>query len=108
MPITNKKDWEKAIVNNKDEYGKACIDTAKGVMELLDKEKDFDCHDLICRVDKEVKAGGLTGFMAGAVASMVSSFHSRGKEFKEKWNKDWGVKNSKGVVNPAIATIKSK
>lgn len=107
MPIINKKDWNKAIKNNKDKYGKACVDTARRVMELLDEVKDFDCHDLIVKADKEVKAGGLTGFMAGAVASMVSAFHSRGKEFKKQWNKDWGDENRRGVINPALMSIKS-
>ena len=109
MPITNQKKWDKAVANNTDPYGKACVDTARRVMELLDVENDFDCHEIIVRADKEVGAGGLTGFMAGAVASMVSGLHSRGEEWRKKWNEDYGVSaDKKGVVNPAIVTIKEK
>jgi len=107
MPITNQKKWDNFVSKNNDSYGKACVDTARKVMEILDKEKDFDCHDLIVRASKEVKSGGLTGFMAGAVASMINSCHSRGEEFKKKWNKGYGDENRKGVINPALITIKT-
>ena len=109
MSIINQKKWNNLVEKNKDSYGKACVDTARKVMEYLDKEKNFDCHDLICRADKEVNAGGLTGFMAGVVASMVSQLHSRGEEFRKKWNKDYGVdENKEGIVNPALITINKK
>ena len=59
-------------------------------MEILDEEPgDFDTHELICRADNESAGdGGITGFMAGAVASMISACHSRGDEFRRKWNGD--------------------
>ena len=104
--IVNQEKWDSYVGKNNDPYGKACVDTARKVMEYLDKEQNFDCHDLICRADDEVKAGGLTGFMAGTVASMVSQFHSRGQEFKEKWNKGYGSNEKEGVINPALITIK--
>ena len=108
MPIINQEKWDIYVSKNKDSYGKACVDTARRVMEILDEEKDFDTHEIIGRADKEVEAGGLTGFMAGAVAEMISICYSRGDEFKKKWNKDWGDENNKGVINPAILTIKEK
>jgi len=80
-------------------------------MELLDEEKDFDCHKIICRAGREIEAGGLTGFMAGCVAEIISKVHSRGEEFRKKWNKDYGVDEKKakgGIVNPAIMTISDK
>lgn len=49
---------------------------------------------------------------AGCVASMVSKCHSRGEEFRKKWNIDnqiqtEGEKANKegGVLNPALLTI---
>ena len=106
MPITNQKKWDNYVSKNKDDYGKACVDTAREAMRLLDEEKDFDCHDLICRADKN---DDLTGFMAGAVSSIISQCHSRGEEWRKKWNEGYGVSgDKKGVVNPALLTIKEK
>ena len=85
---------------------------ARRVMEVLDEDEDFDTHDIICRADEDVKAGGITGFMAAAVASMVWTCHSRGDEFRRKWNTanqigDEGEKaNEKGtILNPAIMSV---
>ena len=106
--ITNTELWNDYIEKNKDDYGKCCVDVARQVMKILDDEEgDFDQHNIINRADDEIKAGGITGYMAGAVASMVSGCHSRGDEFREKWNKGYGVedKSQKGVVNPALVTI---
>jgi hypothetical protein len=116
MPITNKKEWNKCVKINKDPYGKCCVDVARKVMSILDKEKgDFDCHKIICRADDEIKAGGITGFMAGCVAQMVSKFSSRGEEFRKKWNKDNQIgtegdeaNKSGGCLNPALLTISPK
>lgn len=106
MPIMKQEDWNKNVEVNKDPYSKACVDTARRVMEILDEEDEFEPDELINRADDEVDAGGLTGFMAGAVASMVSQCHSRGEEFRLKWNKGYGASGS-GVVNPAILTIET-
>ena len=122
MPITDIKKWNKCEEVNKDAYGKCCVDVARKVMEILDEspdkkivggyEDDFSTHKLICRADNEIKAGGITGFMAGCVAQMVSQCHSRGKEFREAWNlhnqinKEGEKANKKGaVLNPALLNI---
>ncbi len=74
-----------------------------------DAPEVLDTHKLICDADKAIKAGGITGFMAGCVAEMVSVCHSRGDEFRKAWNADYGVSDDpskkKGVVNPALMTI---
>lgn len=112
MPITNKKVWGKCVKNNTDPYGGACINVARRVMELLDEVEDFDTHKIICQADDESGAGGITGFMAGAVASMVSQCHSRGEEFRHLWNKDQQIgtegdeaNKGKGVLNPALISM---
>lgn len=118
MPIRTEaqgvwRNYEKA---NTDDYGKACVDVARRVMEILDEEEeDFDVHQIICRADDEVDAEDITGFMAGYVASMVASCHSRGKEFRHKWNlanqiQDEGKEaNEKGtVLNPALISVQKK
>jgi len=104
--ITKQNDWNKWVANNQDPYGKACIDVAREVMNVLDKDEPFDPHQIINDADKQVKAGGITGFMAGMVAQIVGHCHSRGEEFRTKWNESYGAKDVKGTVNPAILHIK--
>lgn len=99
MPIINEKLWQEWQDKNKgSEYSKRCVDVAREVMKMLDSEeyneplhKGYNpdkqtAHYLICKADDKIEAGGITGFMAGAVASMVHQCHSRGKEFKESYN----------------------
>jgi hypothetical protein len=93
MPIIDQEGWQKCQDNNTDPYGNAAVKVARRVMEILDEEPgDFDTHETVCRADKESGAGGITGFMAGCVASIVSQCHSRGEEFRKKWNKDYDMK----------------
>lgn len=113
MPITKPEDWKKWVDANDDPYGGCCVKVAAEVMRLLDERPgDFDTNKIICEADDNIKAGGITGFMAGAVASMVSHCHSRGEEFRRKWNKDnqIGTEGDKanekgGVLNPALLNI---
>lgn len=113
MPISNTEAWDSWVTKNKDDYGKACVDVARKVMELLDdREGDFDTHAIICEADDAIEAGGITGFMASCVASMVSKCHSRGEEFRRKWNGDNQIgdegdkaNESGGVLNPALLCI---
>lgn len=112
----------------------AVYQVAVRVMEILDEEPTLtiDPYTLISRADKETGAGGITGFMSGAAAHIISVSHSRGEEFKRAWNRAHGVddpepietdsKNEeraqkavgtkkepvKGVVNPAILTVEKK
>lgn len=116
MPITEKEKWESWVKNNQDAYGGCCVKVAQQVMKILDEESgDFDCHTVICRADDEIEAGGITGFMAGCVASIVSQCHSRGEEFRLKWNKDNQISNEGekankegGVLNPALLDVEVK
>ena len=110
MPIINKEDWDLWVKNNTDPYGKCCVDVAREAMRMLDEinNNNWDPHDLINQADDNIDAGGITGFMAGAVAQMISHCHSKGDIFREKWNGDYGVEDADGVVNPAILTIEEK
>ena len=111
MPIIDEVSWKSWEDKNQDDYGKCCVDVAREVMRLLDEcQNEFDPHKLICEADNRIDAGGITGFMAGAVAHMVSKCHSRGEEFRLRWNGTFqkpGVigKDNGGVVNPAIMKI---
>lgn len=111
--IKDKKGWAKVLKNNQDDYGKACVDVARQVMVILDKDEDIgDPHSLICRACEDVDEEGITGFMAGAVASIVSGYHSRGEDFRKVWNianqigtEGEKANKGKGVINPAILNI---
>ena len=106
--ITNLEKWNRYVAKNTDPYGKACVDIARRVMEILDGEKDFEPHNIITKAEKDVGEDGITGFMAGVISLMIAQCHSRGEEFKKKWNKGYTNKDIKGVINPAIITIKDK
>jgi hypothetical protein len=115
MPIIKEEDWNEWVTINTDGYGAACVEVAREVMRLLDERPgDFDPDAIINEADQNIKAGGITGFMAGCVAQMVSHCHSRGEEFRRKWNisnqiHDEGEKanEGKGVLNPALVNIKT-
>ena len=108
MPIIDEKGWKECQEKNKDPYGNCCVKVAKRVMEILDENKNFDANHIINQANDDIEAGGITGFMAGAVAGIVSNCHSRGEEFRIKWNEQYGVsKDKKGVVNPAILHVSS-
>ncbi len=112
MPIVNVEGWKKCEQVNKDAYGKCCVDIAREVMRLLDDGAQIDtpkaAGDLISTAEKNIGAAGITGFMAGAIANMVSHLHSRGGEFRVMWNKYFGVDDGEGVVNPAILMIQPR
>lgn len=117
MPIIDEVKWWNWGKKNKDPYGKCCVDVAREVMEMLDKPeyKDFDPSDIINKADANINAGGITGFMAGCVAQIVSACHSRGEEFRKKWNIKYQLQTEgeeankgKGVLNPALLNINMK
>jgi hypothetical protein len=99
MPIINKEKWNEYIeVNSKNGYSDCCVKVSERVMEILDEDdaplhKGYypdmqTAHGIICKADDDIDAGGITGFMAGAVAQMVKSCHSRGSEFWDSYKTD--------------------
>lgn len=112
MKLKDEKAWAEWVESNQDSYGKACVDVARRVMELLDEANNFDTHQIICQADDDIEAGGITGFMAGYVAKMVSQCHERGEEFRVAWNSDNQIgdegdkaNEGDGILNPALLTI---
>ena len=111
MPIIDVAVWKEYEDKNKDPYGGCCVKVAREVMRLLDSRGEFSAFDIISEASKNVDSGGITGFMAGAVATMVAQCHSRGEEFNDKWNEAYGVSKEKALgstVNPALITIDTK
>lgn len=109
MSIVDRRAWGEFVELNTDPYGKACVDVAREAMMMLDNDEEFsrdiDTHRLIVKADERACAGGITGFMAGCVAHMITVCHDRGLEFQSAWNSHYGVTSDEGVVNPAILTI---
>ena len=111
----NEELWKSYEAKNTDSYGKCCVDVARRVMEILDEDltplrngyhPDIHTpHGIICKADDDIDAGGITGFMAGCVAQMVSACHVRGEEFRIIHN---GEHKGDGVVNHAILTINTQ
>ncbi len=110
MKFKDEKKWDEYVkANHDDPYGSACIKVAWRVMQLLDEiptplkngyYPDLDtAHGLICTADRDVEAGGISGFMASAVAQMVFECHERGDEFRRSHNGDIEMD---GVVNHAV------
>jgi len=96
------KEWVKAVNNNKDGYSRAVIDVVVKVCAELDKGKLPQEAESI-----GIKGSGITGFQAGAMASMINYFHPRGDEFRKYFNKqNGGTGKEKGTINPAIITLK--
>ena len=121
--MKNHEKWKSWEEKNKNPYGKCCVDVARQAMVIIDR--DFankpitkgDVHSLICKAGEETNAGGITGFMAGAAASMISLCSDRGEEFRKAWNlynclgdekQAEKVNESGGVINPALLTIETK
>lgn len=103
------KEFNEWKEKNNDPYGGCCVAVAEQVMKDFNADTKIDPHKMINDADDKIGAGGITGYMAGVVASAVSYFDIRGDEFKKEWNRGYGVpETEKGIVNPAIVTITAK
>ena len=88
MKRINPEILEKQKEINQDAYGGACVAVAENVLSFLDDfEGEFNIgyhpdmttpHGIICHCDDQ---GGITGFMAGAVQSIVAQCHVLGWKF---------------------------
>jgi len=86
--LVDKETLEKAIENNKDPYGKACVDVAINVMHYIDDfNEEFNIgyspdlttpHGIICKCDNQ---DGIKGFMASILTRMVAICYKDGWKF---------------------------
>jgi hypothetical protein len=111
MNLRDAEAWKRYEEANDDEYGRCCVDVARRAMEILDNEKPFSPSNIISRASRELNAG-ISGFMAGAVAEMISRCHERGEEFRQLWNEENQISAEEerandrgGVLNPALISI---
>lgn len=97
-------EYKKYVSNNQDGYGKCAVDAGESVGLALDEGKTAEEA-----IEKLHDHNELTGFLAGAAIQGVCHFNPRGDELKVAWNAKYGIgAEAKGVVNPAIVTIKDK
>lgn len=101
------KDW---YDKNSDGYSRARFTYAERWAELLEAEIDKSNDVMKCFVDNadrlshEADTEGITGFMYGCAASILSQYWEYG-EYLRKWhNKEYDY-DGDGVVNPAIITL---
>ena len=100
MPIIDLEAWKSWEENNREPYGKCCVDVARRAMEMLDEDSGLiDPYDLITKADDAITANCITGCMAGAIALMISKCHSRGEEFRKAWNLDCQGETENEKVN---------
>lgn len=88
MTLGNPDLWAKWIDKNQTSYGRECIDVAREVMCLLDKEKIVDSHELVRQAGINVGATQLSPYMAGFVREIVQGCHPRGYWFSKRWDSD--------------------
>lgn len=115
MEIVDKEGYDKWKDNQKgDGYGLAIFAYAEGWAKLMQKRfaerniENPDVASMIAHADdcsKGVDFMGITGFMYGAAVSILAQCWKHGEALRKWHNKEWGVENSDGVVNPAISII---
>lgn len=99
-------EYSEYVAKNQDGYGNGVVVAGSLVGKALDENRSpSDAMDATNEM-------GITGFMAGCVASSISHFHPRGEEFRRWWNTRYQIgtegdkaNESGGVLNPAILTI---
>ncbi len=98
------EEWMQCVdKNTNDAYSCCVVETTLLCLKKL--QEGATCEE----VEKIYGEMGLTGYMAGAVSSMIVHFSTRGNEFKQYWNKKFGItEEEKGVVNPAVLVLSQK
>lgn len=103
------KEWEEAkLKNSEDFYSKGVLDFTERWVDLMEKKvgQGSIIKDIFKDTSHEADTDGITGFMYGAAASMISYFWAYGDEFRTAYNADFGVgPEETGTVNPAVVTI---
>ena len=98
------EEWMQCVDKNTNDAYSCCV--VETILLCLKKlQEGATCEE----VEKIYGEMGLTGYMAGAVSSMIVHFSTRGNKFKQYWNKKFGItEEEKGVVNPAVLVLSQK
>lgn len=105
---TSMTDWENCKrLNSGESYSRAIIRyTILWVqyMEYLTKKYGMKMSEIWDRCSDLANVDGVTGFMYGAAASIISQVWQYGEEFRKCYNSKWNYSGA-GTVNPAMLTI---
>ena len=100
--------WETCKrVNSEDAYSKAVIRYTiiwTQYMEYLIRKYGMKISEIWDRCSNLADVDGVTGFMYGAAASIISRVWQYGEEFRKYYNSKWNY-SGPGTVNPAVLTI---
>ena len=101
-------DWETyKRVNSGESYGRGIIRYATTwvqYMEYLTKKYGMKMSEIWDRCSDLANVDGVTGFMYGAAASIISQVWQFGEEFRKCYNSKWNYSGA-GTVNPAMLAV---
>ena len=110
--ISNKPEWAKFKKHNTDRMGAECVRVAERIMKMLDEmektKEELVAPERLIVLASDALRINLNFYTAGAVAMMVARCHSRGEEFRIKWNSAFGIDEAtaKGkTVQPTLETV---
>lgn len=99
------------IKNSSDGYSRAVIDYAETWARIMQVEiaaGKTNIKDIADECQKGLGYLGITGFQYGCAVGALSRFWVFGEELRRWHNNEYGVaEDQKGVVNPAVLTLKS-
>jgi hypothetical protein len=114
IELADEKGWREGLANNSDDYGKGVFDYAERWARLMQLAmiEGRTLRDAAESTSHEADIDGITGFMYGAAASILSQCWKHGEELR-RWHNlsiqinDEGEKanDSGGVLNPALLSI---
>jgi len=95
--------------NSRDPYSLAVVTYAERWANLMEKliTKGANIINIAEKTSYTADTDGITGFMYGCAVQGLATFWEHGELLRKWHNKEYGVENSEGVVNPAIINIKS-
>ena len=112
-----KGQWEEGLSKNQDPYGNAVYKFASEWATGMEKSiaSGESIEECARRVSHEVDDEGITGYMYGAAASMLSVLWVHGEDLRIWHNIDTQIgdegekaNESGGVLNPAIMSLNTK
>jgi hypothetical protein len=112
MKLKNQELFEEAWGNNNSNgYSSSGMMFAvmwAGAMErelAAGKKLEEIADEFSTEADKALGQYGMTGFLYGVAVGFLSEVWEHGEELKLWHNKQYGVENGIGVVNPALMTV---
>lgn len=108
VKATAVQDWQECKrVNSKENYDRAIIRYIilwVQYMEYLNQKYGMKISDIWDNCSNLADIEGVTGFMYGAAASIISRVWQHGEEFRKCYNAKWNYYGDE-TVNPAVLTL---